>query len=108
MAITIRLPEGLQSEADAYAKSIGISLNALVAVSLRDYLSLRAPGRAVNPVSDAISESVDRSKSAPIPEVVEPSRPKAVDLSFPKVGRNDPCPCGSGKKYKLCHGRSFV
>jgi preprotein translocase subunit SecA len=24
----------------------------------------------------------------------------------PKVGRNDPCPCGSGKKYKLCHGRS--
>jgi preprotein translocase subunit SecA len=24
----------------------------------------------------------------------------------PKVGRNDPCPCGSGKKYKHCHGRS--
>ncbi|MDR0323360.1 MAG: SEC-C domain-containing protein [Treponema sp.] len=23
----------------------------------------------------------------------------------PKVGRNDPCPCGSGKKYKLCHDR---
>ena len=23
----------------------------------------------------------------------------------PKVGRNDPCPCGSGKKYKNCHGR---
>jgi len=25
--------------------------------------------------------------------------------SVPKVGRNDPCPCGSGKKYKHCHGR---
>ena len=25
---------------------------------------------------------------------------------YPKVGRNDPCPCGSGKKYKKCHGRS--
>jgi SEC-C motif-containing protein len=24
--------------------------------------------------------------------------------SEPKVGRNDPCPCGSGKKYKKCHG----
>jgi len=24
---------------------------------------------------------------------------------LPKVGRNDPCPCGSGKKYKHCHGR---
>jgi len=23
----------------------------------------------------------------------------------PKVGRNDPCPCGSGKKYKHCHGK---
>src|SRR5262249_43692567 len=23
----------------------------------------------------------------------------------PKVGRNDPCPCGSGKKYKKCHGK---
>jgi preprotein translocase subunit SecA len=25
--------------------------------------------------------------------------------AVPKVGRNDPCPCGSGKKYKLCHGK---
>jgi uncharacterized protein YecA (UPF0149 family) len=23
----------------------------------------------------------------------------------PRVGRNDPCPCGSGKKFKSCHGR---
>jgi len=23
----------------------------------------------------------------------------------PKIGRNDPCPCGSGKKFKQCHGR---
>jgi len=26
----------------------------------------------------------------------------------PKVGRNDPCPCGSGKKYKKCHGASVT
>jgi len=25
----------------------------------------------------------------------------------PKIGRNDPCPCGSGKKYKACHGRDL-
>ena len=25
--------------------------------------------------------------------------------TIPKVGRNDPCPCGSGKKYKVCHGK---
>ena len=28
-----------------------------------------------------------------------------VVRSLPKVGRNEPCPCGSGKKYKNCHGR---
>jgi hypothetical protein len=27
-------------------------------------------------------------------------------LAFPKVGRNAPCPCGSGLKSKRCHGRS--
>ncbi|MDR2375522.1 MAG: YchJ family protein [Treponema sp.] len=30
--------------------------------------------------------------------------PVTVVRSVPKVGRNDPCPCGSGKKYKHCHG----
>jgi preprotein translocase subunit SecA len=29
----------------------------------------------------------------------------SVTRGEPKVGRNDPCPCGSGKKYKQCHGR---
>ncbi|WP_367880845.1 SEC-C metal-binding domain-containing protein [uncultured Alistipes sp.] len=24
-----------------------------------------------------------------------------------RVGRNDPCPCGSGKKYKQCHGKGM-
>lgn len=30
---------------------------------------------------------------------------KPVRLEGPKIGRNDPCPCGSGKKYKKCHGK---
>ena len=34
----------------------------------------------------------------------EQSRPQPVKVEK-KVGRNDPCPCGSGKKYKHCHGR---
>ena len=42
---------------------------------------------------------------------VAPAQGKAQtyrkDLSDPyaNVGRNDPCPCGSGKKFKNCHGR---
>ncbi len=31
-------------------------------------------------------------------------KPKPVTREAPKVGRNDPCSCGSGKKYKKCHG----
>lgn len=31
-------------------------------------------------------------------------RVDTVRRDTPKVGRNDPCPCGSGRKYKLCHG----
>jgi preprotein translocase subunit SecA len=34
----------------------------------------------------------------------EDGKVKTVVRSEPKVGRNDPCPCGSGKKYKKCHG----
>jgi preprotein translocase subunit SecA len=34
----------------------------------------------------------------------EAGKIKTVTRSQPKVGRNDPCPCGSGKKYKKCHG----
>jgi preprotein translocase subunit SecA len=33
---------------------------------------------------------------------------KTVRHDGPKVGRNDPCPCGSGKKYKKCHGASVT
>ena len=32
------------------------------------------------------------------------ARPETFARDMPKVGRNDPCPCGSGKKYKQCHG----
>ncbi|MGH9055209.1 MAG: SEC-C metal-binding domain-containing protein, partial [Acidimicrobiales bacterium] len=32
-------------------------------------------------------------------------KPKVRDSAFERAGRNDPCPCGSGKKFKFCHGR---
>ena len=33
------------------------------------------------------------------------AKPETVVRDMPKVGRNDPCPCGSGKKFKQCHGK---
>ena len=35
----------------------------------------------------------------------EPEEPQTFVRKQPKVGRNEPCPCGSGKKYKQCHGK---
>ena len=35
----------------------------------------------------------------------EPAAVRTVQREQDKVGRNDPCPCGSGKKYKKCHGK---
>jgi preprotein translocase subunit SecA len=33
-------------------------------------------------------------------------KPEPIRNTGQRVGRNDPCPCGSGKKYKQCHGRN--
>jgi len=42
---------------------------------------------------------------SPMAEASERGKRKPIKHTEPKVGRNDPCPCGSGKKYKKCHGR---
>ena len=39
------------------------------------------------------------------PEAEKPMIPQTYTRDQPKVGRNEPCPCGSGKKYKQCHGK---
>ena len=43
-----------------------------------------------------------RSQGTDTPQVVQ-----TIRREVPRVGRNDPCPCGSGKKYKKCHGRGL-
>jgi preprotein translocase subunit SecA len=70
-----------------------------------------------NPGAQAPSPFGGRA-AAPVPAAAGPAaqapRPartggddviKTVRREEPKVGRNDPCPCGSGKKYKKCHGQ---
>ena len=42
---------------------------------------------------------------SPMAEASERGTRKPVKRTEEKIGRNDPCPCGSGKKYKKCHGR---
>ena len=100
MAFTARLPEVLEREAKLYAEGLGISLNALLAVSLRDYLDGRraAPG--------AVEPSV--GPSAAVAPVALPSvalKPSAPVWRAPRRPR-DPCPCGSGQQWRHCHGKT--
>lgn len=51
----------------------------------------------------AATPQVER-RAAPPPVSSNLGRIGAAVGNVPVVGRNDPCPCGSGKKYKKCHG----
>ncbi len=56
-----------------------------------------------------LEQRVRQERTAPkiefsAPPKVEGQRPQPAVNRDAKVGRNDPCPCGSGKKYKKCHG----
>ena len=80
---------------------------------------LRLPRRATpitlnEPSAEPVGAFAAAPRSAPLSQSA-PSRLPAriggddapvqtVRRDEPKVGRNDPCPCGSGKKYKKCHG----
>ena len=72
--------------------------------------NIMIPGRAT-PAAPAPAPA--EPSPEPEPEIeIEPEAPKEVQLpkivvrrEMPKAGRNDPCPCGSGKKFKNCHGK---
>jgi len=49
--------------------------------------------------------SAAQDREAAMRQQGEGAKPQTFRRAQPKIGRNDPCPCGSGKKYKHCHGR---
>ena len=71
-----------------------------------------APDTAVKNVQETKSEATSAVQGAmveaglaPAPTPDTPSKPKTVvNDEWSKVPRNAPCPCGSGKKFKMCHG----
>ena len=55
---------------------------------------------APSPISSGVKVTV----RGPGAKVAQPLTPNVNDI-YAKVGRNDQCPCGSGKKFKKCHGK---
>ncbi len=62
-------------------------------------LALAAQATGGNTFSHA-----DEQPAGPIPSSASNEQAQTVRRDMPKVGRNEPCPCGSGKKFKHCHG----
>ncbi|GAT34271.1 preprotein translocase subunit SecA [Terrimicrobium sacchariphilum] len=61
-------------------------------------------------LTDPAEPRPPQQAAAPAPAQAAPAPPQHIELAIkrelPKAGRNDPCPCGSGKKYKNCCGRT--
>jgi preprotein translocase subunit SecA len=69
--------------------------------------SARLQGPSAAPTAlAAATQAAPSAEAAPAPAAEQEIKLPAVTIrrDTPKVGRNDPCPCGSGKKYKNCHG----
>ena len=77
---------------------------------LRSFIPLRdrdeaQPARAPQPRRDLSQMTTTRSQDLSTNGGEKSRTPVRVEK---KVGRNDPCPCGSGLKYKNCHGKGIV
>ncbi|EKE71442.1 preprotein translocase subunit SecA [Gallaecimonas xiamenensis] len=55
--------------------------------------------------AEAVPHQYQHASSGALTEEEEDAEVSTVMRDGPKVGRNDPCPCGSGKKFKQCHGK---
>ena len=79
-------------------------------ITLTVQVRTEADVEAVEPQEPAVSNvqyhHADYDEALGKPDEAAQVEPRApIQRSQPKVGRNDPCPCGSGKKYKHCHGK---
>ena len=89
------MPEAVIEEAEA----VGLPL-----VGLADeipFVETSARHDEAVGLTEEISQQQEQTNQASQPDV----RPEPIRNKGTRVGRNDPCPCGSGKKYKNCHMR---
>lgn len=93
--LNLRMSSAVREEAATLAESQGLSLNA--------YL-LRAVMNANQYWGPKLVKQA-RQRAAMAEALKRPTTPAASSREVPKVGANQPCPCGSGQKYKRCHGQ---
>ncbi len=95
--LNLRLPLDLHAQLADLAAHEYTSANAVMVAALRNWIEFRTRSRrgtTARPTPLATGQPTNA-----------PSSSARIADSFPKVGPNQPCPCGSGQKYKRCHGR---
>lgn len=107
--LNLRMPESLIEEARIEAAALHVSLNSYI---------LQAVANSI-PYTRSIRERRDKRGSDGAgagPAITRPQAPGAPSTHgatatggagrvVPKVGKHQPCPCGSGQRYGKCHGR---
>jgi preprotein translocase subunit SecA len=101
MNVQIQSPEQLEEATEQYEEQGDPLANAEFRHA--EFAEATAPAAAVS-VDVAAAEMVGQAMSHGT-HAAAASASAAALSGVPKVGRNDPCPCGSGKKYKQCHGK---
>ena len=93
---------------------IGVSSDEMVpGVMQQQNMQFRAPSKTAQDKGSSFDRlqvpkgdgAVTKEMTKQTEQKADPVPEKVKDESGKKVGRNDPCPCGSGKKYKKCHGK---
>ena len=74
--------------------------------TLSNYSELLKKAVEINYVSEKDIESRDKELTSLNPINSESSSETVTSFTNKKVRRNSPCPCGSGKKFKHCHGNN--
>jgi preprotein translocase subunit SecA len=99
MNVQIQSPEQLEEAAEQYEEHGNHLENVEFRHAEFAEADAAAGPTAAAPAADAAAAMVGAAMS----HAGQGAAPDGQNV--PKVGRNDPCPCGSGKKYKQCHGR---
>ncbi len=95
--VQIKSPEQIEREEEARRAR----LNRALQMQHAEAASLSQLGAAGEPAQPQAAPPGARQPPQMPPMPAQPQRPVRA---APKVGRNQPCPCGSGKKFKNCHG----
>jgi preprotein translocase subunit SecA len=95
--VQVKSPEQIEREEEARRAR----LNRALQMQHAEAASLSQLGGAGEAAPPQPPPPGARAPQGPLPGQPEPQRPVRA---APKVGRNQPCPCGSGKKFKNCHG----